>query len=81
MNNDTVIARTGELLIERYQLYVQRGGQTQEGAKKEEGGIGGVGTFSLMKIKNLNPSTWVSRELSQAFCVTRASRYELTKTI
>ena len=55
----------------------EREGQMQD----EEGGREEWGHDSLMRIKNLNPSTWVSRELFREFSVTRASRYELTKII
>ena len=58
-----MIARTGELLIERYQLYVQlpreRGGQKLE--EEEEGREG-----ARLTDGNLNPSTRVSREGSAA---------------
>lgn len=54
-NNDTVIARTGELLIERYQLYVQ-----PEEAKRKRGWREGAPLTD--ENQNLNPSTWVSRE-------------------
>jgi len=65
-----VIARTGELLIERYQLYVQlspppppppreRRPDAREGGRGErEGGSATLADEHL----NLNPSTWVSRE-------------------
>lgn len=42
MNNDTVIARTGELLIERYQLYVLLPREPRP--KDKGGGEGGVGS-------------------------------------
>lgn len=57
-NNDTVIAGTGEPLIERYQLHVQlpfgRGGRTPEEARGEGGGRWErMGGHSLMKIRVL----------------------------
>lgn len=67
MNNDTVIARTGELLIERYQLYVLL---PREPRPKDKGGGegvrgGGGGRHdSLMRIKNLNPPDMGARRAS-----------------
>ena len=93
-NNDTVIARTGELLIERYQLYVQLPRERRPNARGRLGGGGGGGggkegrreggwgeRLTDENQKNLNPSTWVSREPFRELCVTTASRYELTKII
>ena len=61
---------------------MQEGGWGEE-EEEEEGRREGGGGERLTdeNQKNLNPSTWVSREPFRELCVTTASRYELTKII
>lgn len=80
MNNDTVIAGTGELLIERYQLYVglPRGGQRREGVGWRWRGRGaGREWLAGENQKILTLRRGCLESSNRESCTAAASRYDL----